>query len=444
MPVSPSDDNNAMLRLLSAAPPDQWGPCLQALGASVHRVGREGRLEDEDSGPPTVSSLLAMLEGKGGQDSAPSAGSMDKGTPLSQTRGSRARAKRKAAVPVASAPAQEDGRDLEALLRDLGEESVPRSTKASRAAQKKTGKSSKPSGGTRKATLPPPSLTITSQVGADEQDEAASSDSSLEAEGTACKDTNPATCEEATSDACEEANCDICKESSDSERHEESATERPEDYPLEVADVEPTEPSVAETVEEAEAEAAQSDSFSESTAEPEDSHPRRQQRLRSLSEGRLPTAYHQTTPPHEQEPTLPYRSPSFFQRQPSVATWIQPARFNATAASSSCAAEALPKISWCQPPPGCWNHQPSAQTRQPLAETAPFGSRAQVHSSSGQEVQFWPDTPTSTPPSSPRGKMYEECTTLPRPGGVVWVPVPVHLLAKVQQLIGDDVSGDIA
>jgi len=147
-----SEEDDALLRMLGGAPPDQWGACLQGLGASLRRVDGSTLPEDSSASTCTISSLLTMLEGKGGQDCATSAGPTPT-SPSPAKRGARARAK-KEAVTVSS-PTEEDSRDLEELLRDLGEKPAPRSTKASRAAQKRNAKPGKSSREAPEATMPP-------------------------------------------------------------------------------------------------------------------------------------------------------------------------------------------------------------------------------------------------------------------------------------------------
>jgi len=400
MPDSLPDDD-AILHTLSAAPPEQWGSMLQALGASVHPVG-ERQMQDEASGACTVSSLLGILE------STAMSGSAASSTPPKEvgqaSKSLRARAKRRPVAAPVSTTAEEDGRDIEELLRDLGEVCPPEQKKASKSSQKKTGKTSK-----AKSKPSPPVRIADCRRTETSEDEANSED---EEEGGKAEDHG------------DQAECDIHQDATEKERK----------------------PAL----------------------------------MHSLSEGSLPKACQ--GPQCEQvaqEPTMPYRAPSFYFSRPSVATWStpRPSPVQSTPASnplseanmvlsssSSCSAEVtpevpqqLPAIAWCQPSPVCqWSARPSVGTwlvrpvTLPCAMTQPeAGSQPQSSGQHGsplevqkEETQAWPATPTSTAPSSPR--CHNNDCVINCGGncgaGVVWVPVPVQLFDKVQRLISEEMG----
>merc|ERR1719163_873723 len=118
-----------MLRTLSSAPPNQWGAWLQALGASVHPVDRQ----EENPSMCTISSLLGMMESAPGASDAAAAAASKEVAKI----GGRTRARRRVAAPVERKPAEEDPRDLDELLRDIGEPSSSSRTKASSRANDK-------------------------------------------------------------------------------------------------------------------------------------------------------------------------------------------------------------------------------------------------------------------------------------------------------------------
>mmetsp|Transcript_106333 Transcript_106333/g.184835 ORF Transcript_106333/g.184835 Transcript_106333/m.184835 type:complete len:416 (-) Transcript_106333:98-1345(-) len=92
-----------------------------------------------------------------------------------------------------------------------------------------------------------------------------------------------------------------------------------------------------------------------------------------------------------------------------------------SAAAESLSPTRLQGAMWQQPSVGTWMSGPA---------TVPMQSpTAQGH------MQLWPATPESTPPGSPRG-----CNSSSSEG-VVWVPVPLHCLAEVQDVIRKK-SGD--
>jgi len=146
--------------------------------------------------------------------------------------------------------------------------------------------------------------------------------------------------------------------------------------------------------------------------------------VRSKSDGSLPDAFCAA----QMEDTLDSR---VYHTTPSVGTWLRrpttprPAPFGVQCFSDRdrfAQAEVIPHetIEHNQP----WHGRPSVGT---WLRASSRSSRAP-----SQDVQLWPATPESTPPMSPR------CSSGSQQ--VVWVPVPLHLLNEVQQVLQQGAS----
>lgn len=125
---------------------------------------------------------------------------------------------------------------------------------------------------------------------------------------------------------------------------------------------------------------------------------------------------------------------SMFTVRPSVATWLgEHRRFRSS--SPPCGNDEVTGAAACSSrcrsqgaDTNCsrtWRHRSSVATwlqQSPLNSERPArGSR----SPSRRDILLWPSTPESTPPNSPRAP----------PGGFVWMAVPTALIADVQDLI---------
>lgn len=112
-----------------------------------------------------------------------------------------------------------------------------------------------------------------------------------------------------------------------------------------------------------------------------------------------------------------------FHSKPSVGTWLStPSRIaeSASAEASQNIGRARPQSSTAPNPPQVWHAYPSVGTW--LA--SPQSGRGKPEDGA---TQLWPATPESTPPSSPR----PTCATVQH----VFVPVPLHLVGAVQELV---------
>jgi len=110
-------------QMLSSAPPEQWGSLLEVLGASFRPIDER---VDNDESPCTVTSLLGMIGQEQFEQSATP--SVVGATSPQENRafvgsGGKARARRaqQRALAAGATEQQEDTRDLDDLLRHLGE-----------------------------------------------------------------------------------------------------------------------------------------------------------------------------------------------------------------------------------------------------------------------------------------------------------------------------------
>jgi len=104
------------MQTLTSAPAEHWGPLLGVLGTGM-TLRREAPPEAA-AGPCTVTSLLGAMSAM-----APAATPAEEPPPRAN-----ARSRRRRLAAEASAPKVEDPRDIEELLRDLGEEPAHAST----------------------------------------------------------------------------------------------------------------------------------------------------------------------------------------------------------------------------------------------------------------------------------------------------------------------------
>lgn len=147
---------------------------------------------------------------------------------------------------------------------------------------------------------------------------------------------------------------------------------------------------------------------------------------RAKSEGELPGVVQGFASPAADEFT-----PTSFTTRPSVGTWL--GQLSPLAGSRNQGKEERPRTAVPSDfaedrhaaDIGAWHQRPSVGSwLQPPLLGVPD---AQDH------AQLWGATPESTPPASPRGA--EICHAPGSPQQVVWVPVPVHLLGEVQQVL---------
>eukprot|EP00927_Polykrikos_kofoidii_P005290 TRINITY_DN12103_c0_g1_i2.p1 TRINITY_DN12103_c0_g1~~TRINITY_DN12103_c0_g1_i2.p1 ORF type:complete len:567 (+),score=136.68 TRINITY_DN12103_c0_g1_i2:81-1703(+) len=503
------------IQTLSRAPPDQWGCLLEALGA--HLVPAESRLDGSNMGaqqpaPCTVTSILNLMEKRSAdttacagqginskvrhvpasvpmQSAAPSCGG---GITGRLRRGGR-RGRTGHAAPLPRAPAEADTRDLEELLRDLGEKPAAAPTKATPAKAKKKSKT-----GTSKRLGALDSILVSaSALEADEDVEAvnaAEAEADVE-EDEADEDVEAVNAAEAEADV-EEDEADEDIEAVEAPEAEADVEEDPHD-----ASFDKQRNAGPETRTTLEAEVA----TLVTPPSPVESSPAKPIKLiasscnaglRSLSVGHLPQAC-QTSVAQSVRGRSSEQKDLIYCAQPSVGTWLAPPppslqrpSHSSTAASPSVDAEAgtataassagteavgtsgssskdvmfeaaarqggssNERMQWhVLQSVGTWL-RPASET--PSQRRSPSRREAST-ARSVASLQLWPPTPESTPPSSPRSPLFATApagavvSTAQCGGGfahadaiqanaigsaqVVWVPVPVPLLGEVQQVL---------
>jgi len=423
-------EESSAAQMLSEAPPDQWGTLLEVLGASLRPVGEHCEV---DEAPCTVTSLIGMMdqvEQKQQVQQVPT-----KAERLAAGPGGRGRARRglQRAIAAPLVPAEEDTRDLEELLRDLGE------APAGVAKTKKKAKTALKQPKEAVASPPPqPCAVPTAHVAQPQPCQAPQvrqepSEAELPGE-TTCPEPEPLADEAPSHEAANESSSDEgAQEIGDEEAWQtvvKRATQRAvqgmqEETALEVDHSVTGGTTTTEVVEQdiAELVAQEVTVPGAATQGVGDRGCLRRRSRRSLSEGCRPQADAEESD----------EAPEFYER-PSVATWLSrplglrhkvdvapaaPSRGRGSEEQEALAVEQ--DISWhSQPSVGTWLH----------SHTVSHEARR----ANSRGPQLWPATPESTPPTSPRLSGDSGCPQM------VWVPVPFHMLAEVQQVISRGIA----
>jgi len=356
---TPSEEDLAQaLRLLS---PHDWAPLVGVLGASLRPVNGEGAF--------TVTSLLSSIDQPVVQESTAEPSLCHGRSSASAQRTRRARQR---PVHVSAPKAEEDTRDIDELLRELGEKPAVATSK--RKGRSAVTTSSQKGTGTRVAT---------SAVGLEE--------------GPSGSSTAPATSLVSVEESAELDQSEASSQASGSARGDGDSSK------------------LAEL---ATAQAARS--FLARGPSP------CRAGVRSRSEGALPEACSSATSDAV--------APSFSAR-PSVATWLRSAPVGRAVESTAvrlCTRSSSPLPSNPELA-GEQNEAPRAWRKRPSVGTwlAPVAPRAEaVSRDRSRELQLWPDTPMSTPAVSPQRPHLDNSASQ-----VVWVPVPVQLLGEVQKVL---------
>jgi len=517
------------IQKLSSAPPDQWGALLEAIGASIQPAQRRSVPAISGSAresPCTVSSFLGMMEGTSHQAAAKEEspctvtsllGMIEKPsqalgqlTAVQQSGGAyasnagatssgrlmRTRRNQRAVAAPTPAVVEEDMRDLDELLKDLGES--PASAKAAKKKAKII----------QKAAPSPCSPAEKSSERVVQQEEA------VEERGAQEEKRQAAAEKEQRRKAAEEERRRLAEEQTEIERlrlqaasderqrraaeKEERRRKAAEEEAKRLAEQQELQRKAAEkekqrraAMEAKKKQEAEQNRPSDEQKQADQKRPSNEQKQavqqpdgpvqklsdESLSQrssfcavvrGRSPSR-------NEQQPTRTFwkataqssatsKEPEFTAR-PSVGTWLQPRcgskvmrfpvsavepRSESQSSAGSASAPPVPRSrSWhARPSVGTWFSAPPfplqtvATSAEPVtkASAAPAEKKRSV---SRGPLLLWPATPESTPPSSPRGSdKYPFSDTQPNKFGgfvpshqIVWVPVPADLLAEVQQVL---------
>lgn len=424
------DASDEAVRQLSEAPPDQWGELLSNLGASLHPWTPQSA-----DAPLTVTSLLNNL----GPDEVAAS--------------ERPARRRKQRELKPSAPAEADTRDLEELLKGLGEEPSQAAKKGKKKATKvstqpdsspveepkgpeavatstteapaKVAKAAKASSRSKKtaAALAPASPRREAAI-----------DSAAAASAEQEQRAQPPDDAEVSADALQPSEAEVQEHQAvDWLPVETRAAKRQAAKARKAAEAEPSDTAQQEAVFESR-DSAQAPAESGSDTE-RAKVSSATANMRSLSVGDLPeacTASSQAAAARR-HPVQRCSSPAAALQSRRAASQRPSSPEPAAAAQSSLSARrqwhAQPSVgTWLAPPP-CW--QPEAPAPAPVARSASpcYGQRSMsLKRSLSKEIEpLWPSTPTSTPPDSPRFQ-----------SGICWVPVPTHLLGAVQRLVAED------
>jgi len=427
-----SDVCSAALNSLGSAPPDKWGDLLAVLGASFHNTAQESD-NPSPANACTVTSMLASRMGAScGDSSQPMALSTSGTAALEKKKNARDRARRsQTQANKPTAPAEADTRDLDDLLRDLGE--APANAKQMIAKKKMKGKDAPISLAKVPARAP--------------ADTATSNDSKRKKKASAPNNQQATSSIEAAEEKPDEdieGQNEVAAEFSpnvkgleSNEQDEEDAEDTNADVGKDLAEVDhESSASLAAMVETALLASAAGSSYRRSLSEGDRPEPQRKASLQ-LQHAATAASSH---------PAAPVRTEEAWCARPSVGTWnLAPprtrsrdaarrespsARGGGALSSPPLAAQCPQSLPWqVRPSIGTWLHVASPR----ICSPAHCCSRARSRSNASMEMRLWPATPESTPPASPRRG--SECGGLRGCGGVVWVPVPVHLLSEVEQLL---------